>query len=242
MPAAPPVSLAPPVASSWLQWPTLAWGAFTAVRGESNYQAALWRACGSGADGPVQRVFLAQLEPEPTNQYDRHAVRVLLDGLLVGYLPREVAPEVQPMLMDWAKSGYAGTCRADVRGGTRDKPVLGIVLHAGSPFRPFVAGSPFLEGGESTNLPISEATREARQQVLARYGDSGRPRAALVVDSGAAEVGVFVDDLRIGTVSKDAGKRLAGLVQSAAAAGFAPEATATIRVNKQSLGARVLTL
>ncbi len=56
-----------------------------AVKGESHYQANIRRVA-----APGKRVDLV---PEPTNPYDRNAVRVDCDGLCIGYIPREQARE-----------------------------------------------------------------------------------------------------------------------------------------------------
>jgi len=41
------------------------------------------------------------LEPDNKNQHDRHAVKILIDGMHVGYVPRENAPDVR----QWLKAG-----------------------------------------------------------------------------------------------------------------------------------------
>jgi hypothetical protein len=58
-----------------------------AVKGESHYQANIRRVAVPGK--PVHLV------PEPTNPYDRNAVRVDCDGLCIGYIPREQAREAK---------------------------------------------------------------------------------------------------------------------------------------------------
>lgn len=40
------------------------------------------------------------LQPEPTNQHDPHAVKVLHDGFHVGYVPRELSREVAALIAD----------------------------------------------------------------------------------------------------------------------------------------------
>lgn len=43
---------------------------------------------------------LLTLEPEPNNQYDMFAVKVLLDGLHLGYLPKGPNEEIFDRLVD----------------------------------------------------------------------------------------------------------------------------------------------
>jgi hypothetical protein len=58
-----------------------------AVAGESHYQANIRRVAAVGK--PVQLI------PEPTNKYDRNAVRIDVDGLTIGYIPRDIARVAQ---------------------------------------------------------------------------------------------------------------------------------------------------
>ena len=74
----------------------------------------------------------AQLVPEPHNRFDRHAVQVRVDGNLIGYLPREVAGDYSPVLMQIVQAGATAQCNAriwardeielvfDRRGGSRE--------------------------------------------------------------------------------------------------------------------------
>lgn len=87
--------------------------------GENNYQEALGRICGGHTrDGHDYRVT-AFLVPEPANRYDPNAVRVLIDGHLVGYLAREQATRVAGRLRDLGLSERGVTCAATIRGGWR---------------------------------------------------------------------------------------------------------------------------
>lgn len=87
------------------------------VVGESNYQPALVSICGShtreGHDGEYEAI----IELEPSNRYDPNAVKVMIKGKTVGYLPREQAKRVGGQL-DEAGSA-AARCRARIRGGWR---------------------------------------------------------------------------------------------------------------------------
>jgi len=65
------------------------------VAGESYHRdaiAGLFASWGRPAGGVTMRT--AELAPEPGNRYDRDAVRVIVDGKLVGYVPAEDAPAV----------------------------------------------------------------------------------------------------------------------------------------------------
>lgn len=55
----------------------------------------------------VNDALFAALIPEPTNVYDRNAVMVIVNGQHVGYLEKEVAATVQPILRRIVDAGYA---------------------------------------------------------------------------------------------------------------------------------------
>jgi hypothetical protein len=78
------------------------------VVGTSQYQDTIWRIVGEPADGPDGRPNWqgeAILEPEPTNPHDPNAVRVVIDGQVVGYLDRATATRIQPDLLDRRSRG-----------------------------------------------------------------------------------------------------------------------------------------
>ena len=94
------------------------------VAGESHYQAALHAIAGDG-DGEVRLETTAALIPEPSNPHDANAVRVEIDGRLVGYLPRASAVSYGAVVREPAERGRTAVCDAMVagRGG-----VLGVFL------------------------------------------------------------------------------------------------------------------
>jgi len=94
------------------------------VAGESHYQDALHAIAGSG-DGEVRFETTAALVPEPSNPHDPNAVRVEIDGRLVGYLPRAAAVAYGPVVREPVERGRTAVCDAMVagRGG-----VLGVFL------------------------------------------------------------------------------------------------------------------
>lgn len=68
------------------------------VVGESHYWDNLVKIAGDCEDDDVEVVKTAYLVPEPRNPNDPNAVRVEIDRLTVGYLPRPVAAQVSPLL------------------------------------------------------------------------------------------------------------------------------------------------
>lgn len=87
-----------------------------------------------------RRQFEITLWPEPSNPYDPNAVVVLVDGYPVGYLARDMAAVWQPMVAAAASEGYAVVGPAQLLGGTRDKPSLGVFGAAPWPGRDVPVG------------------------------------------------------------------------------------------------------
>lgn len=94
-----------------------------AVAGTSHHQHALrevattprpWR-------HPSDRHLPAVLVPERDNPYDENAARVLIDGYMVGRLPREMAVERRSLLDELAASKQRLVCAALIVGGGPDK-------------------------------------------------------------------------------------------------------------------------
>lgn len=88
-----------------------------AVVGESNYQEALERICGGRSADGASHDCTAVLRPEPQNPYDPNAIRVEIDGLLVGYLARPAAKAYGPVAERLTQQGQIGTCDARIVGG-----------------------------------------------------------------------------------------------------------------------------
>ncbi|MDR7111428.1 hypothetical protein J2X03_001292 [Microbacterium trichothecenolyticum] len=76
--------------------------------------------------------LFAQLIAEPLNEFDRHAVRVDLvwdyQRETCGYLPREQAFRLQPLVVQAADDGLIVLREASLYGGTPDRPNIGVWL------------------------------------------------------------------------------------------------------------------
>ena len=87
------------------------------VAGESHYFDAIRNVLGGRVSSEwTEVVTVAQLIPEPTNPYDFNAVQVLIDGDLVGYLPREEAARYVNVLSGLVAGGWLPQVSAQVRG------------------------------------------------------------------------------------------------------------------------------
>lgn len=91
------------------------------VVGESHRQDVLWRTVGGQSRNPIRRHCRAELVPEPTNEYDPNAVKVLIDSELVGYLSRDDAATYQPGLINLRSrtNGRVGLPGLIIGGGQR---------------------------------------------------------------------------------------------------------------------------
>jgi len=87
------------------------------IVGEASYQAGILSVLGGplGIEGAnLQKT--AVIVPEPENKYDQNAMRVFIDGVLVGYLARDDAAEMVEEL-ESLQSVAVVVCEALVVGG-----------------------------------------------------------------------------------------------------------------------------
>jgi ssDNA-binding Zn-finger/Zn-ribbon topoisomerase 1 len=109
------------------------------VVGESHYQPALERMAGGRTNvGARHPDHMAVLLPEPTNEWDPNAVRVLLvagsSAALVGYLSREDAIAYRPVIDRVAERGEVTMCHASLKGGWDQGVSFGVMLRIGAPW------------------------------------------------------------------------------------------------------------
>jgi len=100
------------------------------VVGESNYQAAIRKACGWKPGAETRFECMAELIPEPSNPYDSNAVMVQIDGACVGYLSRSDAVKFGPAIRAAIQGQGTGCCRAVIAGRAQgETDNLGVFLH-----------------------------------------------------------------------------------------------------------------
>jgi len=97
---------------------------FLGLSGESHYQDALKAAKQSKAG--FEPTFEATLVTEPSNAFDRNAVAVIISPFgKVGYVPKAAAERFQKIVSAAKQPVH---CQAQLRGGTPEKPLIGVVL------------------------------------------------------------------------------------------------------------------
>ncbi|MFO0763037.1 MAG: HIRAN domain-containing protein [Byssovorax sp.] len=131
--------------------------------------------------------LVAWLAPEPTNPHDPNAVLVWVGGGKVGYLPREDAPVLQPMLVHLQRSyGLPVACHAHLELPPEDgrETTLQVVLWLPAvpgldrPWHPQAAIASIMTKAQAE--PRDRAWRAAeRQRLDAEVGAESRRRAAL---------------------------------------------------------------
>ena len=212
-----------------------------AVVGESHYQKALRRAVGgnhSDAGLPVE----ASLVREPTNKYDRNAVRVDVDGETVGYIARDEAPLMQERLALLERQGRRPVCQARVFGGGPGKPSYGVVLQAGYALNGFSNRMPT---GAQVVLEASSMTtvtgEELHQPTLELYAPRDRDALSYVFATlglcditkgkykGQRTIEVRVDEQRVGQLTFAMAQRYRLTVEAGLTAGHLVVATAVLR-------------
>lgn len=67
------------------------------VVGESHHQESFEKICGPRCEDGEARPVIAMLVPESGNRFDANAVKVVVQGLQVGYLPKEDAKMYRKM-------------------------------------------------------------------------------------------------------------------------------------------------
>lgn len=226
-----PPRTAPTISSTWLQRPSLrAYGYRVGIVGESHYQDALEAACGGRTvNGAAIPLVTALLVREPTNPYDRNAVRVDVGGQTVGYLDRQSAPLFHGVLDALHRTGRTATCRACVTGGwdrgILDRGHFGLELDL-HPDLQVVDNAPILPFGEGRVSVTGE--EKAQSYLLSPLQGSTRVEVVAVISFDRERLRVTIGDEVVGYLTAKMSGRYWPWVAEVQAAGF--EANCEARV------------
>lgn len=159
---------------------------------------------------------MARLVPEPQNAHDPHAVAVVVQGVLVGYLARDEAAKYQAVLLDMNRAGFDPVVPCTIHGyeyeevdyDRRGRPVTSMTFEAQARIlldewyrcRP-VNGAP----PNHALLPVGSALQvqkeENHQDVLQRYlnanGECWAYATLHVIDGGTPRAPKEVVEIRI---------------------------------------------
>lgn len=98
------------------------------VVGESHYQPAL-RKLRNGRHMATDNDFVADIVAEPDNPHDLNACAVYIEGLKVGYLPRDAAADFHQQVADMGIDGtWRFQTKAKLSGGWGERPMVGVLL------------------------------------------------------------------------------------------------------------------
>lgn len=222
------------------------------VAGESHYFDALRKL--SGRENTGERDVIAVLGREPNNRHDPNAVRVTIDGRVVGYLPREDAKTYQIPLRILEDQRRPAVCRARLWWSReRDTFIASVSLDLADPASLVPVNSVDMRAG--LLIPAGrtyQLTREnERMDVLtplmrraympgkvAFYAtlhavDRPGPRSTNHI------VVVHIDGLEIGELSKQSSAKLVPLLQPMESAGVVCYAEAVLTGNALAVEAKV---
>lgn len=209
------------------------------VAGESHCFAELRALTGSGTG---ERTGLAELRREPSNPHDPNAVRVLVEGRVVGYLPRAAASAYQPAL----RQVSTALCRVRLWWSYEHRElgfIASVSLDLADPAEVLPLNrppeSPHVELPTGRSYQLRSGYLENLTAVLAKAYCPGR---ALVYGSLHAEgssVSVRVDGREVGSLPESTSARFAPLVRRYAAAGLTCYADVALTGNAQRVEARL---
>jgi len=109
------------------------------IVGEASYQEALDAICGGKCEEGYNLPVVAQLCFQEDNPHDRNAIVVVIDRKVVGYVPRDLAPEMRKAILKLNPEERPVTCDAKVVGGwlrdEDDEGHYGVKLSLSHPLR-----------------------------------------------------------------------------------------------------------
>jgi len=112
--------------------------------GEASYQSSLDAICGGKCEDGHKLPVTAQLCFQEDNPHDTNAIVVLIGSKVVGYIPRDKAPEMRSAILRLNPKEQPVTCDAQIVGGWMrgrdDEGHYGVKLSLSNPLR--VATSP----------------------------------------------------------------------------------------------------
>lgn len=135
----------------------------------------------------------ARLVPEPHNRHDPHAVAVVVQGVLVGYLARDEAAKYQPLLLDMNRAGLDAIVPCSIHGyeyedrdyDRRGRPLVTVTFEAQArivldewyrcrPINPPPANHALLPVGSALQVQKEEDHQDVLRRYLNANGCAGR--------------------------------------------------------------------
>jgi hypothetical protein len=234
------------VATTWIQWPTIQPGGTQDVVGEASHVDALEAvADGRTWAGPRHRLVTASLEREPGNPHDHDAVRVVVGGETVGYLPRDDAPGFHELIGELAARDRGATARARLTGGWDRGPggrgAIGIELDIDPALGPLQPGTPFLPDEIVVDV-VGEEKHPGPLELLVEHSPGRLHVATLaeVHDGTGPRLDVEVNGVVVGALGHSATERYLPVVRAVVANGFPTTCRAIVARGVRKHECRVL--
>ena len=236
----------PAEGATWIQWPTIQPGGTQEVVGEASHVDALEAVAGGRTwAGPRHRLVSATLERERDNPRDHDAVRVVVGGETVGYLPREDAPRFHGLLADLAAQGRGAIVRARLTGGWDRGPhgrgALGVELDIDPELVPLRSGTPFLPDEIAVDV-VGEEEHQGPLELLVEQAP-GRIHVAALAEANhdtGRRVQVELNGVVIGTLGSTPSARYLPVVRTVTANGFPTTCGAVVARGARKQECRVL--
>lgn len=191
------------------------------VVGESFYRPAL-QELSRRAGGSQTASLRASLVCDPANPYDQNAVKVMIGGLHVGHLPRELAALVAERIADLTRENGEVECAAEIRGSDPefgqgvvlwvDVGQLGLVLAEQEEdsvveleaIASVPAASVAPSDQQLSDSPAASIANGHRRQTVERAVERWKSE---LIDLTARNRLLYLRDLRTGTLSFDSSAR-----------------------------------
>lgn len=234
------------VPATWVQWPTIQPGGTQEVVGEASHVDALEAIAGGRTwAGPRHRLVSASLERDPQNPSDREAVRVVVGGETVGYLPRDDTPRFHTLIAELAAKNRDALARARLTGGwdrgPRGRGALGIELDVDPELSPIRPGTPFLPD-EITIDVIGEEGHQGPLELLVEHAP-GRIHVATLVETNGDEsprISVTIEGVVVGMLGRTATERYLPALREVTVGGFPATCAAIVARGTKKYECRVL--
>src|SRR5215218_7587848 len=148
-----PKPMMTPTPTDWIE--THAWLSWEAPRnyvaGEASYGRALVALTGAPCSDGYCRPVLVRCEREPNNRFDSNAIRVLVEGRLVGRPRRHLAANLSPRLDRLGCSAFV--VPGLLRGGSTRAPNVGCHVWLGRVLEPQGLALPMLQHDPEYEVP-----------------------------------------------------------------------------------------
>jgi hypothetical protein len=231
---------------TWIQWPTIQPGGTQEVVGEAAHVDALEAVAGGRTwAGPWRRLVCASLERDPGNARDPGAVRVVVGGEAVGYLPRGDAPRFHSLTAELSARDRHATVRARLTGGwdrgPRGRGAIGIELDVDPELVPLRPGTPFMPDEVAVDV-IGEERHQGPLELLVDHAP-GRIHVARLTETHAEDgprISVDMDGVAVGMLGRTATERYLPVLRDVTASGFPTTCGAIVAHGTKKYECRVL--